>query len=121
MRRPVAIDVSSDAAVSGVGLTVLAPQAVGGLRVLEAIGVDDREDVEVVFVQEGSVVGVREELVCGVLDDLVMLVLKFSRRCSGEELTMVVIHSRAWTVACQSTAFFEPLPPLPQMWIPLIS
>jgi hypothetical protein len=34
---------------------------------------------------------------------------------------MVVIHSRAWTVPCQTTPFCDPFPPLPQMWIPLIS
>jgi hypothetical protein len=34
---------------------------------------------------------------------------------------IVVIHSRAWTVPCHTTPFFDPLPPLPQMWIPLMS
>lgn len=34
---------------------------------------------------------------------------------------MVVIHSRACTVPCQTTPFCEPLPPLPQMWIPGMS
>lgn len=35
--------------------------------------------------------------------------------------TIVVIHSRACTVPCQTTPRFDPLPPLPQMWIPLMS
>lgn len=34
---------------------------------------------------------------------------------------MVVIHSRACTVPCHTTPFCDPLPPLPQMWIPLMS
>jgi hypothetical protein len=73
---PVAVDVAADAAGGGGGLTVLAPHAVGGLRVGEAVGVDDREDVEVVLVFEaGSCsVGSGEELVCCVLDDPAELV-----------------------------------------------
>ena len=34
---------------------------------------------------------------------------------------MVVIHSRAWTVPWKLMAGLEPLPSLPQRWIPVIS
>lgn len=34
---------------------------------------------------------------------------------------IVVIHSRACTVPCHTTPFLEPFPPLPQIWIPLMS
>ena len=51
---PVAIDVVAATAASGVGLEVLAPQAVHGLGVLEAVDVDDWEQVEVVLVDKGS-------------------------------------------------------------------
>lgn len=34
-------------------------------------------------------------------------------------VVIVVIHSRAWTVPWMSTAGFDPLPPEPQMWMPV--
>jgi len=58
----------------GAGLAVLAPQAVGGLGVDEAVGVHKGDDVEVVLVEDGldRRVGavVHEQLVREVLDDL---------------------------------------------------
>lgn len=68
--RPVAVDVSSDAARRREGLSVLTPHAVVALGVGEAIGIDDREDVEVVLVLVGRIIriGRSEKLVCGVLD-----------------------------------------------------
>lgn len=50
--RPVAVDVPADARVSRKCLPVLAPEAVGGLRVDEAVWVYDGSDVEVEFVDE---------------------------------------------------------------------
>jgi hypothetical protein len=52
-------------------LAVFAPHAVGGLRVGEAVWVDDGEDVEVVFVFVGGGCGIGgvEELEGCVLDD----------------------------------------------------
>lgn len=55
---PVAVDVVAEAAAAGGGLAVLAPQAVGGLGVDEAVRVDDGEDVEVVLVDEALDLGV---------------------------------------------------------------
>ena len=57
--RPVAIQIDSPAGGRLVGtrerrLTVLAPQAVVCLRVNEAVWVDDRQEVEVVVVDEGG-------------------------------------------------------------------
>lgn len=51
--RPVAVDVAADAGVSADGLTILAPETVGGLCVDKAVWVDDGGDVEVEFVHEG--------------------------------------------------------------------
>ena len=70
VRGPVAVDVAADAGGGRCGLAVLAPHAVRGLRVGEAVWVDDGEDVEVVGVFEGRGGGVGEELVGGVFDDL---------------------------------------------------
>jgi len=51
--RPVTIDISADTAVATDGLTVLAPQAIGGLGVYETIWVHDRSDVEIELVDDG--------------------------------------------------------------------
>jgi hypothetical protein len=114
--RPVPVDVSSDAASCWCGLTVLAPHAVSGLGVGEAIRVNNGEDVKVVFVlvSSGSGVGGAKELVCCILDDPAK---SFSSVLvwPGRRTYMVVIHSRAWTVPCHTTPFFDPFPPLPQM------
>lgn len=68
---PVAVDVAADAGVAADGLTVLAPQTVRRLGVDEAVGVDDRGDVEVELVDERLDGGVRgvlcEQLPCEVL------------------------------------------------------
>lgn len=73
---PVAVDVAAYAGGAGVGLAVLAPQAGGGLGEDEAVRVDDREDVELVLVDEGldgGVGGVVGQEVPGlVLGDLMM-------------------------------------------------
>lgn len=64
---PVAIDVCAvaDAAVDGgAGSAVFAPQTIGGLRVRETVGVDDGEDVDVEFVEDGCVDGVVALVAC---------------------------------------------------------
>lgn len=145
---PVAVDVGADAAVAGDGLPVLAPETGVGLRVDEAygnvsivfpwnfsgscdghtVGVDNREDVEVVLVNVrldssiGIVLG--DQLVRNILIGLyfrgkMSVTLKFEGFL-GTQLTRVVIHSRAWTVECRITPGFEFLPPEPQKWIPVM-
>ena len=57
--RPVPVDVCADAGVAGDDGAVLAPEAVGGLRVDEAVWVDDGGDVEVELVDERLDGGVR--------------------------------------------------------------
>jgi len=50
---PVAVDIAADAGVTADGLTVLAPQTVGGLGVDKAVRVYDWSDVEVELVDDG--------------------------------------------------------------------
>jgi len=68
---PVPVDIAADAAGGWCGLTVLAPHAVGCLSVCEAIWVDNREDVKVVFVLVASNRGIGrgEDLVRSILND----------------------------------------------------
>jgi len=67
---PVAVYVSAYTGVAADGLTVLAPETVGGLAVEEAVRVDDGCDVEVELVDErldSSICGVfGEDLPCEV-------------------------------------------------------
>lgn len=69
--RPVTVDISTHAGAGADSLAILAPQAIGSLRVDEAVRVDDREDVIVELVDDsldsrvGAVFG--EELVRNVL------------------------------------------------------
>jgi hypothetical protein len=61
--RPVAVDVVAEAGAASGRLAVLAPQALRGLGVAEAVRVDDGDDVEVVLVDQrldgrvGGIVG----------------------------------------------------------------
>lgn len=67
---PVAVEIGAGAAAARVGDSVLAPQAISGLGVDEAIGVDNGEDVKVVLVQVGVAVRVAsEDIVQDVLVD----------------------------------------------------
>lgn len=47
---PIAVDVSTNAAVAADGLAILPPETVGCLGVDKTIGIDDGRDVEVEFV-----------------------------------------------------------------------
>lgn len=70
---PVPVDVAADALASGVGLAVLAPETLVGLRVDEAVWIDRRKDVEIVLVEEPLDLGVRvvigHEVICDILVD----------------------------------------------------
>lgn len=68
---PVPVDIATDAACRWSALPVLAPQAVAVLGEVEAVRVDDREDVEVVLVLErgGCGIGGCQKLVCSVFVD----------------------------------------------------
>lgn len=81
------------------------------------------EDVKIVGVLEASGCGISggKELVSCVFDGLVLSVQSILCVKNNVNHTRVVIHSRACTVPCHTTPFFEPLPPVPQMWMPLMS
>jgi hypothetical protein len=57
--RPVAVDVSADAAVSADGLAVLAPETISCLGVDESVWVDNGHDIEVELVDDSLDVGIR--------------------------------------------------------------
>lgn len=60
--RPVAVDITTDTRITADSLTILAPQAVRGLRVDEAVRVHDGRDVEVKLVHHGLDGGIRRVL-----------------------------------------------------------
>lgn len=74
--RPVAVDITADAACGWCTLPVLAPQAVRCLREGEAVRVHDRENVEIVSILERSRGSVREQLERGVFNDLNIISVK---------------------------------------------
>jgi hypothetical protein len=141
LERPVAVDITANTGASRDSLSVLAPETVGGLGVDEAynresvqlqctwlhekltIRVDNGGDVKVVLVDEsldsrvGAVLG--QQLVGHVLGSLKQTMSAMQHQQKQFYPTMVAIHSRAWTVPWKTTAGLEPLPPLPQMWIPV--
>jgi hypothetical protein len=49
---PVAVDVTADTCVTAHSLSVLAPKTISGLRIEEAIRIDDGRDVEVELIDE---------------------------------------------------------------------
>lgn len=73
---PVAVDVAADTAGGGCCLAVLAPQTIVGLRVREAVWVDDGENVVVPAVSQsnGSRISRSEKLIGGIFVDLGELV-----------------------------------------------
>ena len=88
------------------------------------IRVNDRDDIEVEFVDKGldsrisAVLG--QKLECLVFSHLLGLVHDLiSSVAQASEQTMVAIHSRAWTVPWKRIAVLEFLPPLPQICIPV--
>lgn len=92
----------------------------GGKGGGRTVGVDDGDHVDVVGVKDGADGGVAglvavDDLEGDVLDGL--LVLTYVLRYGDIARTIVVIHSRAWTVPWYSTAGF-PGPPEPQRWRP---
>lgn len=60
--RPITVDITTDAGVTADGLTILAPQAVRGLGVDEAVRVHDGRDIEVELVHHGLDGGIRRVL-----------------------------------------------------------
>lgn len=116
------VDVTTNTGGGWRCLAVLAPHAISGLGVGEAIRVYNRENVEVVVVFEPSSrrIGGSQKLIRGIFNHLVHVSMTLDMSVE-HDLTMVVIHSRACTVPCQTTPFFDPLPPLPHIWIPLMS
>lgn len=60
--RPVPVDITTDARVTADSLAILAPQAVRGLGVDEAVRIHDGRDVEVELVHHGLDGGIRRVL-----------------------------------------------------------
>jgi len=58
LERPVAVEVDARAARARVGASVLAPETLGGVRVLVAVRVGHRQDVDLVLAEDGHCLGV---------------------------------------------------------------